>query len=213
MSEHSGAGTAGGTVLSRRDAIVGALALAAGALIASKPEVAAANSGDAIVAGTINLSAGTTYLWRTSNGFLNPVYSEVELGGATDNVGAHRAVSGHVNALAGTAATGVRGSADAAGQFGVIGENTAPGGTALRVNGRASFSRSGRHSIPKGQSAHTVTGVADIATNSMILVTLQGSGGTGVYLKYAARVSATSFKVVLSKACTSAVTFAWMILD
>ena len=203
---------AGARAISRRDAVVGALALAAGALVASRPEAARANSGDPVVAGTINVSAGTTYLWRTSNGFLNPIYSEVELAGATDNVGAHRAVSGHVNALAGTAAIGVRGSADAAGQFGVLAENNTVGGTALRVNGKASFSRSGTATIAKGAASRTVTGLTGIEAGAAVLATLQGSAGSGVYLKYAKRVSSSSIRIYLNKAATAAVTFAWFVI-
>jgi hypothetical protein len=99
----------------------------------------------------------------------------------------------------------------AAGGVGLLAAST--GGTALQVQGVATFSRSGSGSIAKGHSTTTVAGLTNIGTNALILVTLQGSPGSGVYLKYAKRLASTKFQVVLNKAATAKVYFAWMILN
>ena len=212
VAESTRPGCAEMGLVSRRDAIMGALALAAGTLMATRPEEAKAANGDSVVAGSITIGASPTYVWRTATGYLGPVYSQAALN--WDNgAGAHHAVDGEVYALAGAAGAGIRGTAASVGQFGVLAEHKAAAGTALRVNGVASFSRSGRKTILKGRSGATVTGLTNIGTGSLILVTLQGSAGTGNYVRYAQRVSDTSFKVALTKPASSTVSFAWLILN
>lgn len=211
MGDTKGSETAP-AVISRRDAIVGALALAAGTLIASKPDAAFAADGDTMRVGTDMVSTVATSITRRdpailfgindlSYAFLNHSFGDPQVG-----------VYGGVSDVAAVESVGVLGLASSTGQFAVQAEHV-NGGTALKVIGKAEFQRSGRSSVSKGKSTKTVTGLSGVATTSMILVTLQGSGGSGVYLKYAARVSSTSFKVVLSRACTSSVKFAWMIVD
>jgi hypothetical protein len=107
---------------------------------------------------------------------------------------------------------GVHGHTEAAGHYGVLARHTASG-TALRVEGKAGFSRSGKAAVARGHSTQTVTVASGVGTGSMILVTLQGSAGSGVVLRYAKRLSATTFQVALNKAATTTVTFAWMIVD
>lgn len=202
-------------VISRRDAIVGALALAAGSLLAAKPDAALAADGQTLTAGGLVYTSQETLLHLTSTANdQSPILSSAIFNryGTTSN-GLVHAVSGAVQNVAAAGSVGVAGEAWASGLTGVQAQNHHAGGTALKVIGKAQFSRSGKGAIPKGKSVLTITGLANIETTSMILVTLQNSGGSGVYLKYAQRVSATSFKVSLSKACTSAVAFAWMIID
>lgn len=199
-------------VLSRRDAIVAALALAAGALVATRPDPARAATWDNMIVGSINIASSPTYAWRTATGHLEPVITQAALN-FDNGLGVHHAVDGEVFAIAGTAAVGVRGTAASIGQFGVVAEHKAPAGTALRVNGIASFSRSGRSTISAGKSVKTVSGLSNITANSKILVTLQGNAGTGRYVRYAQRLSDTSFKVVLNGTATYKVAFAWMIVD
>jgi len=212
MADSRESDTAGQAVLTRRDAIVAALALAAGTLVATKPEPAAANTDDTMILGRINITAGTTYNWRTATGVLAPVYTQASLNWDS-GTGTHHALDGEVFAVAGAAGAGVRGTAATAGQFGVIAEHKAAGGTALRVNGNASFSRSGKASISKGKSYRTVTGLSGITPSSMILVTLQGNAGTGRYVRYAQRISDSAFRVVLNTSAAYKVSFAWMIID
>lgn len=207
-----GARTAVPSVLSRRDAIVGGLALAAGALIAGRPDEALAANGDAAQVGELNPGLSPTFFLHTDNGsILSPERSWALLAG--DNNDVEYGVEGHVFAHSSGAGVGVHGQAETVSQYGVLAENTASGGIALKVNGPARFSRSGKATISKGHSSKTVSGLSAISTSSLILVTLQGSAGSGVYLRYAKRASSSSFTVYLSKAATASVSFAWLILD
>jgi hypothetical protein len=63
-------------VMSRRDAIVGALALAAGTLIARRPDVAAAADGQYVLVGGSYSAANETFIMRTFDGAIfSPAYS------------------------------------------------------------------------------------------------------------------------------------------
>ena len=86
-------------------------------------------------------------------------------------------------------------------------------GAALKVSGRAAFSRSGKASIGKGHSGCTVTVPSGVEVGSMILATLQGSAGTGVYLCYAKYASPTTFTLKLNKAAAATAKIAWMIIN
>jgi hypothetical protein len=74
--------------------------------------------------------------------------------------------------------SGVKGSTDSASGSGVTAENTA-GGTALTVNGKASFSRSGIVTIPAGAKSFTQTGVS-LSNTSFVLATSQSNGARWV---------------------------------
>ena len=201
-------------ILSRRQAIAGALALAAGALIASKPEVAAAVNGETITAGNDFFVSDENAFRLTSNGTSGGdeiAYAVINRnGGTSDPV---RAFGGTVFSAAPVGSSGVQGEAWNAQHQGVSAVHHSLSGTALKVEGRASFTRSGKATVSKKHSTRTVTVASGIDPTSMILVTLQGSGGSGVWLKYAKRMSATTFKVYLNKKTTKAVAFAWMIVD
>ena len=200
-------------VISRRDAIVGALAVATGTLVASKPDVAQAASGDTMYVGTDMVSTTITSVTRQttdpvpddlSYAFLNHNWGDQEVG-----------LYGGVTALGAAGSTGVYGLASLKGQYGVQAENV-DGGTALKVLGKTQFQRSGKSTVTKGHSTRTVTVPVwrgGVGTGSMIHVTLQGSGGAGVYLRYASRLSSSTFHVVLNKAATKTVSFAWFITD
>ena len=206
MGDTEGSRTAG-AVVSRRDAIMGALALAAGTLIASKPDVALAADGSTMYVGTDMASTSPTSITRRSPGAVDLSYVFLNHNLGDQQIG----VYGAATDASAAGSTGVYGLAGIAAGYGVQAENTG-GGTALRVLGKAEFQTSGRSSVSKGKSSRTVTGLVGINATSMILVTLQGDAGSGVVLRYASRVSSTSFKVVLNKAATKKVTFAWFIL-
>jgi len=216
MPEPKTAEAAAPAVMSRREAIVGALALAAGSLMAMRPEAAIAATGDPVSVGEIALGASATYVWRTATGLIgpgSPVLTQAAFNAEDFSTHAHRGIEGLAFAASGAAAAGVRGAAESSGQYGVLAENPAAGATALRVNGAASFSRSGRATISKGHSTRTVTVPSGLKSSAMILVTLQGSAGTGNHVRYAKRISSTSFKIYLTKASAYTVSCAWMIID
>ncbi|HET6351671.1 MAG TPA: hypothetical protein VFG89_06045 [Coriobacteriia bacterium] len=88
----------------------------------------------------------------------------------------------------------------------------AAGATALAVTGAVTFDRSGKAKVAKGKASAKVTVPGGIAKTASVLCTAQNSGGSGVVIKYAKRVSATQFQIVLNKKTTSAMTVAWMVI-
>lgn len=213
MAGSRGSEAAAGAVLSRRDAIVGALAVATGALVASKPDVARADSGDPMIVGTDMTSTSITSITRRttdvlpndlSYAFLNHNWGDQQVG-----------LYGAVTELGSAGSTGVFGLASRKGQYALQAEHD-DGGTALKVLGKTEFQRSGMSTVTKGHSTRTVTVPAwqgGVGSGAMIHVTMQGSGGAGVYLHYASRLSSTTFHVVLNKAAKKTVSFAWLITD
>jgi hypothetical protein len=199
-------------VISRRDAIVGALALAAGALIAQRPEPAQAVNGQTVTVGGTFYGSESLSVYYSSTGVAGgTIYSSAQLAGH-DDLDHSYGVRGRVTAAAESNSAGVLGEAAGVGTSGVSAAGWS-GGVALRVNGRTRFTRSGSGTIAKGTTFRTVTGLWDIVPGDLILATLQGSPGTGVYLKYAKRISSTSIRVYLNKKSANAVTFAWFILN
>ena len=65
--------------------------------------------------------------------------------------------------------------------------------------------------IGKKKSSAVVVVPSGLSASSLILVTLQNSPGN-VLVKYAARVDAAHFKVVLSKAATATTYFSWFVV-
>ena len=82
--------------------------------------------------------------------------------------------------------------------------------TALRVQGKASFSRSGRTYVSAGHSSRTVT-LAGVTTSSLVLVTLH-TRRTGVYVA-AATPGTGRFTVYLNKAVPGTTYFAYFVLN
>jgi len=104
---------------------------------------------------------------------------------------------------------GVYGSAGSSGT-GVYATN--PSGVALAVNGRAQFSRSGRITVPAGQSSATATGVS-LTSTSLVMATMQ-QRRAGISIEAAVPdTAASSFTVHLSKAVSSDTVVAWFIVN
>lgn len=82
--------------------------------------------------------------------------------------------------------------------------------TALRVQGKAVFSRSGRTYVAANLSYRVVT-MAGVTSSSLVLITLQ-SRRTGVYVAAAVPASG-KFTVYLNKAVTATTYFAYMVLN
>jgi len=213
MADSKGMEAATPAVMSRREAIIGALALAAGTLIAAKPEAAHAANGQSVTTGGIFYTSAETIVYLTSNATdTGNMVSGAMLNRNGFMGGPNQAVAGSVYSSAPAGSAGVWGKAWGSAQIGVQAANSVAGATALKVEGKVELSRSGRATVSKRHSTRTVTVASGIDAAALILVTLQSSPGSGVYLKYAKRTSATTFKVYLNKAATSTVTFAWMIV-
>jgi hypothetical protein len=99
--------------------------------------------------------------------------------------------------LAGTSNTGV----------GVAATSTS--GTALQVDGKVAFSRSGLAALGAGKTKVTVT-LAGVTTSSMVIATLQTDAGTVAVAN--AVPGAGKFTINLTAAPTSAVKVAWFVL-
>ncbi len=81
---------------------------------------------------------------------------------------------------------------------------------ALKVQGKATFSRSGRSYVSASHSSRLVT-LAGVTTTSLVIVTLQ-TYRSGVYVAAAVPASG-KFTVYLSKAVTATTYFAYFILN
>jgi hypothetical protein len=93
----------------------------------------------------------------------------------------------------------------------VLAENSG-GGTALKVTGRAVFSRSGTVTVRAGTSSATKNHVA-LTGSSLVLATLQHDV-PGVWVRSAVpEVAGRSFTVHLSKAVRPSTTVAWFVIN
>jgi len=88
----------------------------------------------------------------------------------------------------------------------------ATGKTALSVQGKAVFSRSGTVTVAAGHSSVTKSGVA-LTSASLVLVTLQQHVAGVHVLAAVPNVTGNSFKVFLSKAVPTATKVAWFIVN
>jgi hypothetical protein len=97
--------------------------------------------------------------------------------------------------------------------IGVLGEASGPTGTALKVAGKAVFSRSGKATVPTGQSTVIVTGVT-IAAASLVVATIQGVGESGLYVRSVSlSVTNSRFTIRLSKAVAANTLVGWFIVN
>jgi hypothetical protein len=114
----------------------------------------------------------------------------------------------------GSGLNGVQGYTEAPGGAGVVATN-AVGETALRVNGKAQFTRSGTTLISHPESSAIVGGDLVLSSESLVLATVQNDLA-GVYVRAAVPdPSSGSFTVYLNQAAPpgSTVTVAWFIVN
>jgi hypothetical protein len=139
-------------------------------------------------------------------------------GSSTDNIGVHGDSA---------AGTGVYGAGERSGVFGestsgvgVSGRSLngtgmraeAAGGTALRVDGKATFSRSGRLTLAAGQSSIAKTGLP-LSRYSLVLAVLQ-TNRAGIYVRAVVpSPSTSSFRVYLNAAVPGTTNVAWFVLN
>ena len=131
------------------------------------------------------------------------------------------------------AKTGVHGDSGPTGSFGVSGRSlhgtaiegrtddgvavhgyaALTAGTALKVTGKAVFSRSGRATVPSGQSQVTVMGIP-LTASSLVLATIQGVGAPGLYVRsVSVSVSNSRFTIRLSQNVTASTLVGWFIAN
>jgi hypothetical protein len=224
-------------LVTRRDAIAGGIAtlVAGGAVLLKTPPALGVT-----MPGPATIQTGNVYTGVTSTtGVTGPVEggpafvasNEDALGQglgvsavghglalhaeATDGTGIE--CFGPVAGLVSVGNVGVRGEAypaegSWAGSVGVRAVAGNPLATALVVDGRASFSRSGRATISRGTSTRIVTVPGGLTASAMIFVTLQSSAGTGIYVRCARRVSSNQFQVMLNAQAKTSADAAWMVL-
>ena len=85
--------------------------------------------------------------------------------------------------------------------------------TGLKVTGKAVFSRSGKATVPTGQSQVIVTGIP-LTASSLVLATIQGVGAAGLYVRSVSVSSVNSrFTIRLSQNVTASTPVGWFIAN
>jgi hypothetical protein len=205
-----------------------------------RPLAARATDGDVIHVGDDLTATSRTRIVNTTNSE-DVIYAEATLPGSGDaisgvavrgisksNAGVagssteHVGVDGHSISFAGVqgrsgSGVGVLGvSESAAGVSGVsesgIGVHAQSGATALRVDGKATFSRSGRLTLTAGQSSIAKTNVM-LSRYSMVLAVLQ-TNRAGIYVRAVVpSPSTSSFRVYLNARVPGTTNVAWFVLN
>jgi hypothetical protein len=210
-----------------RRGMLTAMAVTAAGLVgaAALPTTALAAHGDPVSVGVAgNGAANETALWGKN---VNAGYWSIGVLGESKQSDGIRAMSeapglsglwaknvavGGVGATADGALAGLVGRTPLATGYGVIALGGV--GKALKVDGKATFTRSGIATFPKKKNVITVTVPGDLTTGvSMILATMQGSPGDGVYISYAGKNTASTIKIRLNKKSTKKTTVAWFVID
>ena len=109
-------------------------------------------------------------------------------------------------AAASATSIGVRGGSPAG--TGVLAESTS--GTALKVNGKATFSRGKRVAIASGQASLKVT-MAGVTTSSYVIATLQGNRA-GIWVQAVVTASG-SFTIYLNKAVPATTSVGYLVVN
>jgi hypothetical protein len=228
-----------------RRALLAAAAGAAAATVVSAidhPEPARAGTDGDVVLGALNTATAPTEIEITANESdvlvvrgteasrvitgSNPDYGTGVLGISTDGIGVEGSsqrgsavlgvsetgtgVTGHVT-LSGV---GVHGHSFSDGGTGVLA--SAEAGTALRVSGRARFSRSGRVSIPAGKSVVDVdlAPLGGLSGTPLCFANLTSHRpGTWVVAVRPNDPSTGKLRIYLNRAVTSATFAVWLVLN
>jgi hypothetical protein len=209
--------------IGRRHAIRGA-ALGAAALIADRfvrPDPAHGANGDTVKLGQANQATSETQIYNgqgvTSAAVLAASWAGVSgtawnTGGwglhgsaqGTNGVGLFATTSGHQSQIAVDAVAnsgngeGYAVRARTKNGVALYGQVTGTGGFGLQVDGPAVFSRSGRVTIPAGQSSVTVTGHSIIAT-TLVIATIQGNVASRYVRGVSVNDAANTFTIRLNK--------------
>jgi hypothetical protein len=129
-------------------------------------------------------------------------------------MGGSAGVHGHAgdSQPAAQANTGVQGTTQGSGTGGYF---SSPTGNAIRVQGKASFSRAGRTLVPKGRSYVDVTVTGGLGSSAFVVATLQ-SPRSGVWVSYV-RInypSAGKARIQLNKVASTTTTTAvgWIVI-
>jgi hypothetical protein len=97
--------------------------------------------------------------------------------------------------------------------IGVHAEGIFASAVALKVTGKAVFSRSGKAIVPNGASSVTVSSIP-LTAASLVQATIQGPGASGVYVRNVlVNPAASSFTITLSKSVAVNTAVAWFILN
>jgi hypothetical protein len=195
--------------------VVGAMAL---------PGAAVASTGDVVHAGQVANGSATD---------AGLVGQNPNRGGGVGVYGAGISGDGVVGYSEGVNKSGVWGKDIASGGAGITGDGTLAGvvgrtpsadgfgviaeggvGSALKVSGKAVFTRSGIAAFPKKKNYILITVPGGLTTGvSRIIATMQGSPGSNTWIAYACRNSASTIKVRLNKKSSKSTTVAWMVFD
>ena len=204
----------------RRGVLAGVLGGVVG-LVGSRfaaPPAASAADGGAVLLGANNTASARTGITATADDGVV---------GQSDSIGGAGLVGIGDYGLYATGAVGVMGdvASGGTGVYAFVGDAAAPAPTvntallasapstahtALRVNGKTSFSRSGRLTVSAGYSSVGKT-LAGVTTSSLIIATIQ-TNRAGYYVQAAVPASG-SFRVYLNKTATAATNVAYFVIN
>jgi hypothetical protein len=188
---------------SRRAVMMGALAGAAGLLAErlGRPELAKA-APTAMNTESFNTSSAETSITNYGTG--------AAFGGLATADG--DGIWGATNAAAPYA--GINGNAYAEAGIGVHARNSFNSGTALKVEGKAAFNRSGKASVPKNKAAVDITVPGGLTTNSLIFANLTVyRAGVAVAAVRPNYPVAGKARIYLTKSVTAATPVAWFVAE
>jgi len=173
----------------------------------SDPATNTSNAGVVGVAGDIGSipsNVALTGVFGYSDASPDPNFGAAGVWGESDDLGVFG--DGTVGVW-GDGVIGVIGTAEDSTGIGVLAEINAAGAEALRVNGRAEFSRSGRTTISAGHSTKAVT-LAGCTSSTLVLAVLS-SNRSGRYVRAVVPASG-KFTIYLNSTVSSSTGVTWI---